>query len=87
MVSTADARVGQVEQDKRSSRAPTEEAPSTIDAEKQDITDHGTVDESILKDHNIVNWDGADDIENPLNWSSSKKIGVISVVAFITMLS
>lgn len=37
-------------------------------------------------DPNIVNWH-KDDPENPLNWRSSKKIGVVSVVAFITMLS
>jgi hypothetical protein len=37
-------------------------------------------------DPNVVNWD-VDDPENPLNWPSSRKIGVVAVVAFITMLS
>ncbi len=43
--------------------------------------------EKAPKDPNIVNWDGPDDPENPLNWSSAKKFGAISMVSLITMLS
>ena len=43
--------------------------------------------EKAPKDPNIVNWDGPDDPENPLNWSSAKKFGAISIVSLITMLS
>lgn len=35
---------------------------------------------------NIVDWE-KDDPENPMNWPTSKKVGVVAVVAFITMLS
>ncbi|KAL2037035.1 hypothetical protein N7G274_010162 [Stereocaulon virgatum] len=41
-------------------------------------------------DPNIVDWDGADDPANPLNWSASLKWGnvaVISVVTFLTPLA
>ncbi|KAL5400135.1 hypothetical protein PMIN03_000327 [Paraphaeosphaeria minitans] len=40
----------------------------------------------VLEDPNIVNWE-KDAPDNPMNWPSSKKIGVVAVVAFITMLS
>jgi hypothetical protein len=38
-------------------------------------------------DPNIVWWDGDDDPENPMNWSSATKWGAISVVAAITFLT
>lgn len=38
-------------------------------------------------DPNIVDWDGLDDPENPLNWPSRKKSAAIALVSFITMLS
>lgn len=38
------------------------------------------------KDPNIVSW-AVDDPENPMNWPARKKVGVVVVVAFITMLS
>jgi hypothetical protein len=66
-----------------------DESSSTKDVERQSHdashTD-GTAEKTVLEDPDIVNW-GEDDPENPLNWSASKKIGVVSVVAFITMLS
>jgi hypothetical protein len=38
-------------------------------------------------DPNIVNWDGPDDPENPMNWSPQKKIMAVTIVSFITFLT
>ncbi|KAF2109038.1 major facilitator superfamily domain-containing protein [Lophiotrema nucula] len=43
--------------------------------------------EEALKDDNIVNWDGPDDPENPMNWAKSKKITAVGIVSLITFLS
>jgi hypothetical protein len=43
--------------------------------------------EKSAADPNIVNWDGPDDPENPMNWSLAKKmasIGIVSVLAFLS---
>lgn len=40
-------------------------------------------------DPNVVDWDGHDDPENPLNWSNKRKwaaIGMVSMVTFLTPL-
>lgn len=39
------------------------------------------------KDPNIVDWDGPDDPENPMNWSRNKKITAIVIVAVLAFLS
>jgi hypothetical protein len=36
---------------------------------------------------NIVDFDGSDDTENPMNWRASKKWGMISLVSVITFLT
>ena len=38
-------------------------------------------------DPNIVNWDGADDPKNPINWSEKLKWANIAVIASITFLT
>ena len=38
-------------------------------------------------DPNIVDWDGPDDPNNPVNWSSKKKWGNIAIMAAITFLT
>lgn len=38
-------------------------------------------------DPNIVDWDGPNDPDNPLNWSTKKKWGHIAVLASITFLT
>ncbi|KAJ9156578.1 Mfs multidrug [Pleurostoma richardsiae] len=43
--------------------------------------------EESLQDSNIVDWDGASDPANPLNWPLWKKCVTISTVSFITFLS
>ncbi|KAJ4288985.1 hypothetical protein N0V90_011327 [Kalmusia sp. IMI 367209] len=67
----------------------TDEKAFTQDVERQPIPDNDatvSADKTEPRDPNIVDWE-VDDPENPLNWSSWKKIGVVAVVAFITMLS
>jgi hypothetical protein len=55
-----------------------------VDVERQSGDQSGSTTAS--KDPNIVGWE-VDDPENPLNWHTWKKVGVVVVVAFITMLS
>lgn len=43
--------------------------------------------ETTPQDPNIVDWNGPDDPENALNWSSTKKFAAMGIVALITMLS
>jgi hypothetical protein len=45
------------------------------------------IQESKMKDPNVVDWDGPDDPANPMNWSSRKKVAAIGIVSLITMLS
>lgn len=35
----------------------------------------------------VVNWDGSDDPNNPMNWSSRKKWITISLVSYITFVT
>lgn len=44
-------------------------------------------DEKALQEQQLVDWDGPDDPENPMNWASSKKRGAITIVSVVTMLS
>ncbi|KAJ6184802.1 hypothetical protein N7519_006103 [Penicillium mononematosum] len=43
--------------------------------------------EEKVKDPNIVDWDGPDDPENPLNWTSKRKITATCSIALITFLT
>lgn len=38
-------------------------------------------------DPNVINWDGPDDPENPLNWTARRKWTNIAVIAGITVLT
>ena len=38
-------------------------------------------------DSNLVDWDGPDDPQNPLNWSRNKKIASAGMVSLITILT
>lgn len=52
-----------------------------------DIEDQYVKEPEGPQDPNIVDWDGPDDPENPLNWPSRKKVLIvvsISVITFIT---
>lgn len=39
------------------------------------------------REPNIVDWDGPNDPENPMNWPTSKKCGAVGLVSLITLLS
>lgn len=55
----------------------------TTDIEKQDFEQ--AVEEP--RDPNIVDWDGPDDPENPLNWTTKKKVSATISIALITLLT
>lgn len=61
------------------------------DVEKQSVHDDGAsktaADEQSQKDPDIVDWEGPNDPENPMNWSSAQKITAIGLVSLITFLS
>jgi hypothetical protein len=38
------------------------------------------------KDPDIVDWDGPNDPENPLNWSRAKKWTTVSIISIITLI-
>ncbi|KAF2474649.1 MFS general substrate transporter [Lindgomyces ingoldianus] len=38
-------------------------------------------------DPNIVDWDGPDDPQNPMNWPDSKKWGIIGVLSAVTLIT
>ncbi|OAG01087.1 putative MFS multidrug transporter, partial [Paraphaeosphaeria sporulosa] len=67
----------------------TDEMSFIKDAERQSNKGgewEDAVEKPVPEDPNVVNWE-KDDPNKPMNWPSSKKIGVVAVVAFITMLS
>lgn len=39
------------------------------------------------RDPNIVDWDGPDDPENPLNWTTKRKVTATVSIALITFLT
>ncbi|PWY82928.1 MFS general substrate transporter [Aspergillus heteromorphus CBS 117.55] len=51
-----------------------------------DDVEHSSADEK-TKDPNIVDFDGPNDPENPMNWSATKKTMTIAIVSVMTMLS
>jgi hypothetical protein len=61
------------------------------DLEKQsDQGSHGSVidmKEKTAEAEDIVDWDGPDDPENPINWTTHQKAVAIGIVSLITMLS
>ena len=82
------ADMPQIQEDSRST-SNADETRYSQDIEQQAVQNDGASDateKTALKDPNIVDWE-VDDPENPLNWSSMKKSGVVIVVAFISMLS
>lgn len=45
------------------------------------------VSEEKAKDPNIVDWDGPDDPEKPVNWKPSKKWSIVASLSFLTLVS
>ncbi|KAI9658888.1 MAG: hypothetical protein M1821_001848 [Bathelium mastoideum] len=58
------------------------DASSKTSARKEEIA---IIDES--QDSNIVDWDGPDDPQNPMNWTAGRRWGMIAVVSAITFLT
>jgi hypothetical protein len=46
-----------------------------------------TAKEEKVQDPNIVGWDGPDDPENPLNWTTGRKVTATCSIALITFLT
>jgi hypothetical protein len=57
------------------------------DIEKGFIQPASEEQKQIPIDPNIVNWDGPDDPENPLNWTPKRKLGATMSIALITLLT
>lgn len=81
----------------RSTSAASSHEIHHVDDEKRSIHEEGdiekgpTLDAGIEKeetrDPNIVDWDGPDDPENPLNWTTKKKLTATISIALITLLT
>lgn len=73
-----------------SAQAPPQPRKPATDLEKQQAQEENEpIIENNTKEHDpsIVNWDGPDDPENPLNWSGKKKWtngGLLAAMTFIT---
>lgn len=66
------------------------ESTSTTCLDKDVEHDSAVIDSSVpesSKDPNLVDFEGPDDPENPMNWSSGKKTTAISIVSLMTLLS
>jgi hypothetical protein len=58
------------------------------DIEEQVSRDEEKIEEELEPaDPYLVNWNGADDPENPLNFSKRKKIGLMTMIAAIAFLT
>lgn len=62
--------------------------PREIEAQEdtRDIGEEDSIHEA-TSGNVIVDWDGENDPENPLNWSKSKRISQVVLVSAITMIT
>jgi len=68
------------------------EAATIVPDESIPVTRDGAVtekssDEEEKRDPNIVDWDGPDDPENPMNWPMKKKWMNIAVLSILTIIT
>lgn len=56
---------------------------TTTSAEGEDAKEG----EEAPRDPNIVDWEGPDDPQNPMNWTASKKWANIAILSFLTLLT
>lgn len=61
------------------------QSPATLYADAEKV-EHRR-EESDIKDATIVDWDGPDDPQKPLNWSSKKKWTNMMIIAALTLLT
>lgn len=72
-----------MESDKQTPRVDAER-----DLEKSNSVRPGEVAaNTVPKDPNVVDWDGPDDPENPLNWSGRKKLTNGALLAIMTLIT
>ncbi|WEW56773.1 hypothetical protein PRK78_002225 [Emydomyces testavorans] len=76
---------------RRNSVLEREKSRDSVDLEiaLADIEDQYVKEPEETRDPNIVDWDGPDDPQNPLNWTFKKKfmiVGSIAIITFITPL-
>ncbi|EAS30292.3 multidrug resistance protein [Coccidioides immitis RS] len=85
---------GTDQQPKSSSRSPSvhrgeKSSDDTVDLELaiSDVEDKDVKVPEESRDPNIVDWDGPDDPQNPLNWKIKKKVMIVSSIAIITFIT
>lgn len=81
----------------RSTSAASSHEIHHVDDEKRSIHEKGDIEKGPTlgadiekeetRDPNIVDWDGPDDPENPLNWTAKKKVTATISIALITLLT
>lgn len=57
------------------------------DHDSEKAQDNNAPQDAASKDPNIVDFEGPDDAENPMNWSTGKKTIQIVIVTTMTLLS
>lgn len=94
----ADLRVGELQAKEQPTVRPASDLTGNTDLEKGDherselssITDQKTANVATQVDPvdpNVVSWDGEQDPQNPMNWSSTVKWVQIGVLSFLTLLT
>jgi hypothetical protein len=78
--SNLDLEKGPVEPSSDLEATTADEAEATAADEKRQVDNHD-------KDPDIVSWDGANDPENPMNWTNRKKWFNIAVISILTVLT
>lgn len=64
-----------------------DESTTTIDEERGPAIIADDTKQEKATDPNVIDFDGPNDPENPMNWSSTKKSTSLAIVSFITFLS
>lgn len=60
------------------------------DRQSQDVEKTGVHEETKPTDPNVVDWDGPDDLDNPMNWPKSRRLACVvlaSALTFVTPLA
>lgn len=62
---------------------------SDLEAGRRDSSakEHAEEEATPHADSNIVDWNGPDDPQNPINWAASRKWGIIAILASISFLT
>jgi hypothetical protein len=58
----------------------------TRSEDQQPSSAHGRAEMPSSRNLNVVDWDGPDDLENPINWNSGRKATIVTLVSVITFL-